>query len=223
MTTSLSNIKGKRPSVSMSVPPNVWGPSAWRLLHRMSFAQPFSHYNNQNQGHVHFFTAVAHILPCAKCRINMKDHLHHLPVPDDPKDIPKWVWRLHTRVSLSLVDDYVPPSFARVKAMYTRGAKNTAPDAPFLFALIKTHPGSRAISDEHLKALQTFMHHYLWVLHDDAPTSVPAVPTWLKSKAEFKRLVVKITNITSVKLTDCKPTNHSLLRNAAIRSFNCSL
>ena len=155
---------------SPNVSPNVWGHAAWHMLHRMSFSKTL--HDQDHDGAVQFFKSIVYILPCKKCRNNMSDHLKHLPVPitytykESVNVMAKWVWRLHSRVSESLPNkhDYVSPTFSQVKTLYSHCDSDSDSEFPFLFALIKTHPGARAITDEHLKALQTFMYYYILVL-----------------------------------------------------------
>lgn len=196
-----------------SVSPNVWGHAAWHMLHRMSFSKTLR--DQDHDGAVQFFRSIVYILPCKKCRNNMSDHLKHLPVPmsdnknkTDANVFAKWVWRLHTRVSESLPNknDYVPPTFAQVKTRYSHYDNDPHlhydSEHQFLFALVKTHPGARAITGDHLKALQTFMYYYIIVGHkNDCLFKLDADQTFLKSKTEFKQVIAKLTRTkTSSKL-----------------------
>ena len=199
-------------SLAISVAPTAWGPAAWHVLHRMSFQL-------DGEDAARFFGSVQAILPCAKCRTNMLEHLQHLPIPQyqdedqhhDDIAIAKWVWQLHARVSQSIAKpshNYKRPTFASVKKRYQKN--NTMEDeAPFLRALLKTHPGSRVAAKhpDYLTSLQTFMHFYLSLSISISPHNQHQhqdqdhATTWLQSKTEFKQLLAKL----------CTPTKHITL------------
>jgi len=193
-----------------AINPQVWGSSGWHILHRISFM-----FGNKDYGSNaatlnaarNFYLSLKHILPCPKCRRNLEAHITSLPFPDKLSDIPKWVWKIHTRVSMSLVPEYVPPPFKKVKREYTDAKNNTLmycaqTEATFLYALCETHPGSRSIKSksDYLDALQTFMNMYVESLPDASSINHTA----LRSKTHFRNEIKKLTKIVlDVKSGEC--------------------
>ena len=85
---------------------NLWGPAAWHLLHTMSFNYPVNpthadkiHYRNHILG-------LRHVLPCGKCRANLKENFNKLPLRmSDMKSretFSKYIYHLHELVNTML-------------------------------------------------------------------------------------------------------------------------
>ena len=77
-----------------------WGPSGWRLLHLISFAAGDL---SQQKLRV-FFENLPYALPCKFCRASLTDYYAADPIPDDPTDMAKWLYRIHNRVNGKLRD-----------------------------------------------------------------------------------------------------------------------
>ena len=171
-----------------SISPQHWGPSGWSILHRISFYLSLRDIDDV----IHFFQTLQHVLPCTKCRRNISTHLNCLPIPDAVGDVPKWVWKLHTRISKSIKKDYTPPSWSSVKKQYssTKDYDYTQEHA-FLFAVEDTHPSKRSITHEHVQALATFMKMYVDSRNIDCAVTEDTV----KSKTKLKHLIQKITKV----------------------------
>lgn len=81
------------------IDPNIWGPSAWRLLHDISFYVAMANTEETLRQGKEFFMLLRHVLPCSKCQMSYDRHLLALPYPKQSKDVPRWVFELHHRVS----------------------------------------------------------------------------------------------------------------------------
>jgi len=93
-----------------------WGPSGWRFLHLVSFADLPAH-------DVHtFFLLLPYVLPCKFCRASLADYYCADPVPR--KGYAKWLYRIHNRVNGKLRDQKlltaVDPSWDHVRGLYTK-------------------------------------------------------------------------------------------------------
>jgi len=126
-----------------------WGPSAWRLLHLISFTAKPSNARKVSA----FFWTIPYILPCKFCRESFSEYLEADPIPSTAVDLPKWLWRMHKRVNAKLrlqgqaID--ADPSFAAVEKIYTErlemGCTRTNFEGwEFLFSVAEGHPLSRA-------------------------------------------------------------------------------
>ena len=126
-----------------------WGPSAWRLLHLISFAAKSSNLKKVTA----FFWTIPYILPCKYCRASFSEYLDVDPVADTVAELPKWLWRMHKRVNAKLRSQgqtiEADPPFSAVEKIYTErlemGCTKTSFDGwEFLFSVAEGHPLSRA-------------------------------------------------------------------------------
>lgn len=126
-----------------------WGPSAWRLLHLISFAAKPSNAKKVAA----FFSTIPYILPCKYCRKSFSEYLEADPIPQTAAELPKWFWRMHKDVNAKLrsqgqkIDP--DPSFAAVEKVYDERlgmgcTKTTFEGWEFLFSVAEGHPLSRA-------------------------------------------------------------------------------
>ena len=54
---------------------SVWGPSMWHSLHTTSFNYPISPSKSDKEHYRKCILDLKHILPCGKCRNNLKQNL----------------------------------------------------------------------------------------------------------------------------------------------------
>lgn len=98
-----------------------WGPSGWRLLHIISFQTQFNKQNNINYTRS-FFNLVAYILPCKYCRASFADYIAADPIPNNGKDFPHWLFRIHNRVNGKLREQKLlhtaDPTWSEIKTRY---------------------------------------------------------------------------------------------------------
>jgi hypothetical protein len=134
--------------------PELWGPSAWKLLHRMAYTFD-SLYDARA-----FFASLQHILPCAKCRNNFRSHISALGFPKNVRCIGRWVYDVHNRVNSSKnVPEDTVPTYETVRQMYSKFAMRPE-EWNFIDAIIKTHAGKYHVSDEYVASLQIFLRHW---------------------------------------------------------------
>ena len=85
---------------------SVWGPSLWMTLHTISLNYPCKPTQTQRKQYKAFFDSLQHVLPCGKCRENLRDNLidthygDHVFVNRD--SLSKWVHALHCNVNKML-------------------------------------------------------------------------------------------------------------------------
>lgn len=58
----------------------VWGPGMWHFLHTTSFNYPVNPTEKQKRDYRNFVLSLRDVLPCGKCRKNLKKNLQKLPI-----------------------------------------------------------------------------------------------------------------------------------------------
>tara|TARA_Y100000389_G_C17465556_1_gene525196 strand:+ start:1789 stop:2367 length:579 start_codon:yes stop_codon:yes gene_type:complete len=58
----------------------VWGPGAWHFLHTISFNYPVHPTAKEKKEYRDFVLSMVHVLPCGKCRENLKKNFKKLPL-----------------------------------------------------------------------------------------------------------------------------------------------
>jgi len=58
----------------------IWGPSMWHSLHTMSFNYPVHPTPEQKKQYREFILNLQYVLPCGKCRKNLKKNFKKLPL-----------------------------------------------------------------------------------------------------------------------------------------------
>jgi len=85
---------------------SVWGPSAWHLLHTMSFNYPVTPTTADKHHYMNYILSLQHVLPCGKCRKNLKKNLARLPLRlknmESRHTFSMYVYRLHEVVNKML-------------------------------------------------------------------------------------------------------------------------
>ena len=59
---------------------SVWGPSMWHYLHTMSFNYPVKPTKEEKSHYYHFIHSLKWVLPCGKCRKNLRKNFQKLPL-----------------------------------------------------------------------------------------------------------------------------------------------
>ena len=99
----------------------VWGPSMWMTLHIISMNYPCAPTPQQKKQYKTFFDSLQHILPCGKCRDNLKDNLkttnYGMHVFKNRNTLSKWVYDLHCCINTMLGKKNVI-SFENVRHLY---------------------------------------------------------------------------------------------------------
>ena len=58
----------------------VWGPGMWHYLHTMSFNYPVHPTKEDKKHYKDFVLQLQHVLPCSKCRENLKKNFKSMPL-----------------------------------------------------------------------------------------------------------------------------------------------
>jgi hypothetical protein len=78
---------------------SVWGPGMWHYLHTMSFNYPIQPSASDKKHYRDFILSLQHILPCGKCRDNLKRNFKSLPLTTkhmkNRETFSKYVFELH--------------------------------------------------------------------------------------------------------------------------------
>ena len=85
---------------------SVWGPATWLLLHTVSLNFPCKPTKLQKRQYMDFIFSLQHVLPCGKCRQNLKDNLSSMRFSlshvRSRAHFARFIWRLHNRINSSL-------------------------------------------------------------------------------------------------------------------------
>ena len=84
----------------------VWGPPMWHFLHTMSFNYPVEPSQQQKKQYLNFVYSLQNVLPCGKCRENLKLNMKELPLTiNDMKSretFSKYIYTLHEHINKML-------------------------------------------------------------------------------------------------------------------------
>ena len=59
---------------------SIWGPGMWHFLHSMSFNYPVEPCQEDKENYRDFMLSLKNVLPCGKCRKNLKGNYKKLPI-----------------------------------------------------------------------------------------------------------------------------------------------
>lgn len=59
---------------------SIWGPGMWHYLHTMSFNYPVNPTEKDKKHYKDFVLSLRHVLPCGKCRANLRNNFKILPL-----------------------------------------------------------------------------------------------------------------------------------------------
>jgi hypothetical protein len=84
----------------------VWGPSMWHYLHTMSFNYPVNPTCEDRRHYQTFILNLQYVLPCGKCRKNLKKNFKKLPLKMEHMKsrltFSKYVYDLHELINTML-------------------------------------------------------------------------------------------------------------------------
>ena len=128
-----------------------WGPSAWRLLHLITFAyDPETQKKDVEQ----LFKNLPYILPCKYCRKHLAGHMEKFPLTEDvlkdAESLSRWLWNVHNAVNDMLHKKDPNPSYEAVAKIYKerleRGCSRVEFEGwDFLFSVVENHPFTHAL------------------------------------------------------------------------------
>lgn len=85
---------------------SVWGPSMWHYLHTMSFNYPYEPTCENKRHYQSFILNLENVLPCGKCRKNLKKNFKKLPLTwKDMKSrttFSRYIYNLHELINKML-------------------------------------------------------------------------------------------------------------------------
>jgi hypothetical protein len=84
----------------------VWGPSTWHLLHTMSFNYPVNPSCDDKRNYRDFVLNLQNVLPCGKCRKNLKKNFKKLPLTwkcmENRQTFSMYIYKLHELINKML-------------------------------------------------------------------------------------------------------------------------
>jgi hypothetical protein len=84
----------------------VWGPSTWHLLHTMSFNYPVAPSCDEKRHYRDFVLQLQYVLPCGKCRKNLKKNFKKLPLlwkhMENRDSFSLYIYKLHELINKML-------------------------------------------------------------------------------------------------------------------------
>jgi len=84
----------------------VWGPSTWHLLHTISFNYPIKPTCDEKRQYRDFVLNLQYVLPCGKCRKNLRKNFEKLPFlwkhMESRKTFSKYIYDLHEVINTML-------------------------------------------------------------------------------------------------------------------------
>jgi len=84
----------------------VWGPGMWHYLHTMSFNYPVHPTPADKKHYSDFVLQLQYVLPCGKCRKNLKRNFKKLPIKQSDMEnrvsFSKYIYRLHELINKML-------------------------------------------------------------------------------------------------------------------------
>ena len=111
-----------------------WGPSAWKLLHYITFKAPRRPLSPaEQQVYQEFFTLIGDILPCVYCRRSYKEFIQELPIDvSSGEAMCKWLYLVHNKVNKKL-DKTDIPSYREVTRRYRSHSLPLNDDTAWIF------------------------------------------------------------------------------------------
>lgn len=99
------------------VDPTIWGKHGWKFLHYVAQGYPDNPTQEEISNYKHFFTNIANILPCYKCKQHYSQHLKNMPINNltlnSKTNLEDWVISVHNQVNLSNQKNILPNNIAR--------------------------------------------------------------------------------------------------------------
>mgnify|MGYP001292494814 CR=1 FL=1 len=85
---------------------SIWGPGMWHFLHSMSFNYPVKPSDDDKINYRNFMLSLKNVLPCGKCRDNLKKNYKNLPITmktmKNRESFSRYVYNLHELINKML-------------------------------------------------------------------------------------------------------------------------
>jgi len=85
--------------------PDIWGPSAWKFLHSVSFTYPLQPSNQDKEHYKQFFEQLCYVLPCIDCCFNYQKEIETYDIDEaltSRVKLTRWVVDIHNSVNRRL-------------------------------------------------------------------------------------------------------------------------
>ena len=82
---------------------NVWGPSAWKFLHTITFQYPENPTDIEKRQYYVFFNSLKDVLPCPNCREHYSVNFDKIPIQmESRKELIEWLIDIHNEVNVMI-------------------------------------------------------------------------------------------------------------------------
>ncbi len=85
---------------------STWGPSQWHMLHTISFNYPVKPTNKDKERYRSYILSLKNVLPCGKCRANLKENFKKLPLRmadmESRETFSRYIFNLHELINTML-------------------------------------------------------------------------------------------------------------------------
>jgi hypothetical protein len=115
----------------------IWGPPMWHYLHTMSFNYPVNPSASVKNKYREFVLLLQHVLPCGKCRENLKRNFKKLPLTysrmKNRETFSRYIFELHELVNKmlnkksGLTYEQVRERYEHFRSRCSRTRKNQKP------------------------------------------------------------------------------------------------
>jgi len=85
--------------------PSAWGPFVWSAIHLICLGAPSELSSFEQEQYQQFFNYLTLVIPCASCRVHLKENLRRLPIQSYLKSrdsLFEWSVKLHNLVNQKL-------------------------------------------------------------------------------------------------------------------------
>ena len=166
---------------------SVWGPPQWHFLHNMSFNYPVNPTPLDKKHYRDYMLQLVHILPCGKCRKNLKENYKKLPLTmahmKSRATFSKYVYDLHEVVN-TMLNKKSNLSYAQVKERYEHFRARCATNKTGSTRKQKNKGGHKLKIGHTLKHGHTLTSGHTHLKKDEKGCTVPLVGE--KSKCILK-------------------------------------
>lgn len=111
----------------------IWGPMFWQTLHIISFNYPTNPTKEDKINYYDYIQSLTHILPCKKCRDNLKKNLQQmkfsLSTMKNRDSFSRFIYELHNQVNVML-NKPIYKTYDEVRDTYERFRARCIDDIP---------------------------------------------------------------------------------------------
>ena len=119
----------------------VWGPSMWHYLHTMSFNYPVDPTCEDKKNYRDFILNLQNVLPCGKCRNNLKKNFKKLPLTmknmESRETFSRYIYKLHEVIN-KMLRKKSGLTYEMVRDRYEHFRSRCTEEIPTVFTFKKT-------------------------------------------------------------------------------------